>query len=150
MRVLFLLAVAAWFVLAVSAAPIVFDEEDIRPASVTSTAMGQEALDGDDTEGDDDFQKLFVEEAMKRHMIIDQYIVVFHTSRVSNATLAALRLIEEYGDEGTAEILWSFHAVFPGVTMRGVNTDMVLDMFDDPDVDYIEPVSEVCRQRFSV
>ena len=165
-----LLAVLGWFVLDVSSAPLafdkedtvlvspssrdlsqeteplVFDEEDILPASI-ELRQNDVGGDGNDADDDDDFQKLFADEAMKRHMIIDQYIIVFHTTRVSNATLAALRLIEEYGEEGTAEILWSYHAAFPGVTMRGVNVDMVLNMFDDADVDYIEPVSEVyCRE----
>ena len=109
-----LLAVLGWFVLDVSSAPLafdkedtvlvspssrdlsqeteplVFDEEDILPAS-TELRENEVGGDGNDADDDDDFQKLFADEAMKRHMIIDQYIIVFHTTRVSNATRARLK-----------------------------------------------------------
>jgi len=123
-----------------SAEPEIFDEEQILPSSAYMKAEPQDTTPTSATDDDS-----WWDEVVRRHIIPDQFVVVFHGERVTNATVTGLRLVSDYGDE-EAELLWSYHVAFRGVTIGGVSDSMREALTKDPDVDYFEPVSvlDVC------
>jgi len=124
---------AVFLLLPASAEPDIFDEDEILPSS--------SFLNEDMREASSATMDAWVEnEIWRRHIIPDQFIVVFDGKRVANATETGLRLIGAHGNENT-QLLWSYHAAFRGVTMSGVSHNMLIAMTEDPDVDYCEPVS---------
>lgn len=135
-----LFASAAFFLISyASAEPEIFDEEEILTSSPTLNDETQEAT----TTTTD----VWLDEAMRRHIVLDQFIVIFDGKRVTNATETGLRLVAAHGDENT-ELVWSYHVAFRGVTMRGVNPGMLKAMAQDPDVEYFESVSLLLHNLF--
>jgi len=98
---------------------------------------------------DDEKGKITVADAMKHHIILDQYIVVFDETKVSDSFTTARDLIMKHSDKETTKILWNYTAAFQGVTLSGVTNDL-LDAFDaDPNVIYYEPVSSVIQKMIA-
>jgi len=105
-----------------------------------------ESLVYDDDENAQEKGKITVADAMKHHIILDQYIVVFDETKVSDSFTTARDLIMKHSDKETTKIMWNYTAAFQGVALSGV-TDDLLDAFDaDPKVIYYEPASSVIQK----
>jgi hypothetical protein len=76
-----------------------------------------------------------------KHAIPGQYIVTFH-DYVVDVKDKAIELDALYhGIDGAENILWVYDSVIRGVTLRGVDDNMLKVLKADPDVKYVEQAS---------
>jgi hypothetical protein len=76
-----------------------------------------------------------------KHAIPGQYIVIFHDYVVDVGDKAMELDALYHGIDGAENILWVYDSVIRGVTLRGVDDNMLKVLNADPDVKYVEQAS---------